>query len=80
VNVRRRPGLERFMQQVATMFEVIVFTASQRVYAEQLLDILDPTKKLIRHRIFRDSCVCVDGNYLKDLTVRRGSLRPRASV
>jgi hypothetical protein len=22
-----------------------------------------------RHRLFRDSCLCVEGNYLKDLTV-----------
>ena len=26
-------------------------------------------RRLIRHRIFRDSCVFVDGNYLKDLSV-----------
>ena len=29
----------------------------------------DTSRKLIRHRIFRDSCLFVDGNYMKDLTV-----------
>ena len=69
VNVRRRPQLESFMARVAELFEVVIFTASQRVYAERLLNIIDPESRHIRHRIFRDSCVFVDGNYLKDLTV-----------
>lgn len=71
VNVRRRPHLETFMEHVGPRFEVVIFTASQRVYAERLLDIIDPEQKYFAHRIFRDSCVYVDGNYLKDLTARR---------
>jgi len=69
VYVRTRPHLQKFLQQVSQWFEVIVFTASQKVYADRLLDILDPHKKYIKHRVFRDSCVCIDGNYLKDLSV-----------
>ncbi|KXZ54367.1 hypothetical protein GPECTOR_5g447 [Gonium pectorale] len=69
VHVRQRPHLRDFMVRVSQLFEVVVFTASQRIYAERLLDILDPGQALVRHRIYRDSCVVVDGNYLKDLSV-----------
>ena len=69
VHVRTRPHLETFLNRVADLFEVVVFTASQKVYAERLLNELDPSRRLIRHRVFRDACVIVDGNYLKDLTV-----------
>lgn len=69
VYVRRRPHLQDFLDRVAGLFEIIIFTASQSIYAEQLLNVLDPKRKIFRHRVYRDSCVFVDGNYLKDLSV-----------
>mmetsp|Transcript_25983 Transcript_25983/g.49015 ORF Transcript_25983/g.49015 Transcript_25983/m.49015 type:complete len:337 (+) Transcript_25983:41-1051(+) len=69
VHVRLRPGVLQFLDAVKDDFEVVVFTASQKVYADCLLDRLDPEGKFIEHRLFRDSCLPVEGNYLKDLTV-----------
>ena len=51
------------------MFELVIFTASQRIYAEQLIDRLDPDGKYISRRIYRESCLFSDGCYTKDLTI-----------
>uniref|UniRef100_A0A251T325 Putative FCP1-like domain, HAD-like domain protein n=1 Tax=Helianthus annuus TaxID=4232 RepID=A0A251T325_HELAN len=69
VYVRCRPYLKEFMERVAGLFEIIIFTASQSIYAEQLLNVLDPKRKVFRHRVFRESCVFLEGNYLKDLSI-----------
>ncbi|XWS19782.1 hypothetical protein CRYUN_Cryun31cG0046300 [Craigia yunnanensis] len=69
VYVKQRPHLQTFLEKVAEMFEVVIFTASQSIYAEQLLDILDPDRKLIYRRVYRESCIFSDGSYTKDLTV-----------
>ncbi|KAK4841236.1 hypothetical protein QYF36_001206 [Acer negundo] len=69
VYVRCRPHLRDFLERVSSLFEIIIFTASQSIYAEQLLNVLDPKRKLFRHRVYRESCVFVEGNYLKDLSV-----------
>ncbi|XP_043707195.1 CTD small phosphatase-like protein 2 isoform X2 [Telopea speciosissima] len=69
VYVRCRPHLKDFLEKVGNLFEIIIFTASQAIYAEQLLNVLDPKRRIFRHRVFRESCVFVEGNYLKDLSV-----------
>lgn len=69
IYVRCRPHLKEFVERVSTLFEIIIFTASQSIYAEKLLNVLDPQKKLFRHRVYRESCVYVEGNFLKDLSV-----------
>lgn len=69
VYVKQRPYLHTFLERVADMFEIVVFTASQSIYAKQLLDILDPDQKIFSHRAYRESCIFADGSYTKDLTV-----------
>ncbi|KAH3759923.1 nuclear lim interactor-interacting protein [Pelomyxa schiedti] len=69
MHARRRPHLEQFLLAVSALFEVVVFTASQSEYASKLLNHLDPKNCLFTYRIYREGCVAVEGNYLKDLTV-----------
>ena len=62
-----RPHCKEFLQKCAKKFEIVLFTASQKIYADQLASIIDPDHTLFKHRLFRDSCTFVLGNYLKDL-------------
>jgi len=69
VYMSKRPNFKRFLETVAPLFEVVVFTASQQCYADKLLNLVDPEHRLIHHRLFRHHCVNVDGNFVKDLRV-----------
>ena len=69
VFMKRRPHLVEFLKEANQLFEVVLFTASQREYADELLKIIDPERRLLRYRLYRDSCVYVNGVYVKDLGI-----------
>jgi CTD small phosphatase-like protein 2 len=57
------------LSEAAKDFEVIVFTASHKCYADAVLDYIDPQKNLIHHRLYRENCVMVKGMHIKDLRI-----------
>jgi RNA polymerase II subunit A small phosphatase-like protein len=68
VYVAKRPGVDEFLVEMAKHYEVVIYTASLNKYADPLLDLLDPNR-VIRTRLFRESCVYYEGNYVKDLSL-----------
>ncbi|PKI84354.1 protein-serine/threonine phosphatase [Malassezia vespertilionis] len=67
VYVIKRPGVDEFMRLMGQIYEVVIFTASLNKYADPVIDILD-MHKVVRHRLFRESCHNHHGNYVKDLS------------
>jgi CTD small phosphatase-like protein 2 len=65
-----RPGAIECLKEINKNFQVVVFTASHKFYADVVLDHLDPTGELIQYRLYRDSCYqTADGVYVKDLRI-----------
>jgi CTD small phosphatase-like protein 2 len=62
-----RPNCYEFLQKCSEKFEVVLFTASQKVYADRIASFLDPSRSFFKHRLFRDACVYASGAYIKDL-------------
>ena len=48
IHARKRPHMDAFLKAVSSKFEVVIFTASQKAYAEKLLDLLDPNAELVK--------------------------------
>lgn len=67
-----RPFTKECLEMVNKYFEVVVFTASHKWYADVILDYIDPEQKYIQHRLYRDHCIKAtdkDNVYIKDLRV-----------
>ena len=50
-------------------FEIIIFTAGVKQYADVIIDQIDPNKQYINYILSREYCLEVDRNYVKDLRI-----------
>ena len=75
VYVLKRPYVHEFLKEMNKFFNIIIFTASVREYANPLLNTLD-TEKVIQQRFFReDCCIGPTGKFVKDLKILNMNLK-----
>lgn len=63
--VRWRPFVELFLSVCSARFELVIFTASDQGYADQVIDELDP-HGYISHRLYRRHCTHSRGAFFKE--------------
>ncbi|CAI2375341.1 unnamed protein product [Moneuplotes crassus] len=68
--VNIRPFIRECLLELKQYYQIIVFTASKKEYADTILDHIDPDGELIEYRCYRDSCYTTrDYVYIKDLRI-----------
>ena len=66
ISVRKRPYVDLFLEKMSEIFELVFFTASIKIYADQIMDIIDPYN-YCQYRLYRQDCHQIEGSYVKDL-------------
>lgn len=67
-----RPEAETTLSYLADFFNIVVFTAGSREYADAILNEIDPDNSIISLRLYREHCVKRNQFYIKDLQVING--------
>ncbi|KAK8897907.1 hypothetical protein M9Y10_000138 [Tritrichomonas musculus] len=71
--VQTRPYLKSFLEKASKLFNICVFTASEQIYADKIIDEILPNVKSTS-RFYRDSCMCMNGYFVKNLSMVKSPL------
>lgn len=68
--VYKRPNLDHFLNVASNWFNLIIYTASVREYADPVIDLIDENGKFFKKRLFRTDCTQTpSAHYLKDISI-----------
>ena len=56
VLVFKRPGLDKFLREASKHCELCVWTQACSAFASTLIDVIDPQRKFITKRLYREQC------------------------
>jgi CTD small phosphatase-like protein 2 len=62
-----RPGVDKFLSEMAKQYEVVIFTAAMQDYADWVLDQIDKPKH-IKYRLYRQHALPYGHVFVKDLS------------
>ena len=65
-----RPYLENFLKIMSEYYDIAIFAGSDKTYAKQILNFIDPHRKNFLGQFFREHCIISDKCYIvKDLRI-----------
>lgn len=72
--VHKRPYCDLFLSKVSKWYDLVIFTASMKEYADPVIDWLETSfRGKFTKRLYRNDCILRDGvGYIKDLSVVHG--------
>lgn len=77
VGIFVRNGVNEFLKEANKYFDIGIFTASVKEYADAVINFLDPENKLIKFRLYRNNCINFNDSFnIKDLRIfKNGNLK-----
>jgi Dullard-like phosphatase family protein len=76
IGINIRPLLRESLEQIRKHYLLVLFTASQQIYADKVLELIDPQNEFFIKRLYRNSCktgnIDKETIYIKDLDIFEG--------
>jgi Dullard-like phosphatase family protein len=73
IGIYLRPHLFECIKEINKYYVLTIFTASQQIYADKVLDLIDPNNEFFVKRLYRDSCrkAILEGEtiFIKDIQI-----------
>jgi Dullard-like phosphatase family protein len=67
--IQIRPYLYQFLDNVKKYYELVVFTAATKEYADPIINALEQNKKkYFDYRLYRDHTIIIDNDFVKDIS------------
>ena len=69
IGINFRKNLNFFLKSISKHFNIILFTASYKEYADVIIDHIDPENTIFKKRFYKESCINLDDNInIKDFS------------
>ena len=68
-DICQRPYLDYFLKETSKWYNLVVFTASFRDYAEKILNVFDPSSHYIKNVLARENCTEITKHFIKDFNI-----------
>ena len=70
IDIFFRPYLFDFLHEIQNYFDIAIFTASSKGYADTIINYIDPSNTIFKFRLYRDACIPIQKHiYIKDLRI-----------